>query len=47
VAEFAGERVLVVPGDRDNIKITTQPDLAVARAILGRWPQELPREASE
>ncbi len=37
VAEFAGERVTVVPGDPDNIKITTQQDLSFARAILDRW----------
>jgi 2-C-methyl-D-erythritol 4-phosphate cytidylyltransferase len=34
VAEFAGERVAVVPGDPENIKITTALDLLVARAIL-------------
>ncbi|BBO80141.1 2-C-methyl-D-erythritol 4-phosphate cytidylyltransferase [Desulfosarcina ovata subsp. sediminis] len=37
VAEFAGERVRVVPGDRDNIKITTPDDLILARAILAGW----------
>lgn len=37
VAEFAGETVTVVPGDRENIKITTSEDLLVARAILSRW----------
>jgi 2-C-methyl-D-erythritol 4-phosphate cytidylyltransferase len=37
VAEFAGESVVVVPGDRDNIKITTPQDLVVARAILENW----------
>ncbi|MFO7712979.1 2-C-methyl-D-erythritol 4-phosphate cytidylyltransferase [Desulfosarcina sp.] len=37
VAEFAGERVTVVPGDRDNIKITTPQDLLLAQAILDRW----------
>lgn len=42
VAEFAGERVAVVPGDRDNIKITTVQDLAFARAILDRWREEIP-----
>jgi 2-C-methyl-D-erythritol 4-phosphate cytidylyltransferase len=36
VAEFAGERVAVVPGDPDNIKITTPQDLALACAILAR-----------
>lgn len=39
VAEFAGTRVIVVPGDRDNIKITTPADLPIARAILDRWRQ--------
>ena len=39
VAEFAGARVIVVPGDRDNIKITTPADLPFARAILERWRQ--------
>lgn len=37
VAEFAGETVTVVPGDRDNIKITTPEDLAIARVILSSW----------
>lgn len=37
VAEFAGARVIVVPGDRDNIKITTPADLPIASAILDRW----------
>ena len=37
VAEFAGETVTVVPGDRENIKITTPEDLPIARAILSRW----------
>lgn len=39
VAEFAGERVMIVPGDRDNIKITTPPDLPMARSILDQWQQ--------
>lgn len=39
VAEFAGANVVVVPGDRDNIKITTPADLPIARAILDRWRQ--------
>lgn len=34
VAEFAGETVAVVPGDPENIKITTALDLLIARAIL-------------
>jgi 2-C-methyl-D-erythritol 4-phosphate cytidylyltransferase len=37
VAEFAGERVTVVPGDPDNIKITTPEDLLIAGVILARW----------
>jgi len=37
VAEFAGESVTVVPGDRDNIKITTAQDLPIAVTILERW----------
>jgi len=36
VAEFAGERVVVVPGDPDNIKITTAQDLVLAGAMLTR-----------
>lgn len=39
VAEFAGERVVVVPGDRDNIKITTPRDLTIARTILKQQGQ--------
>ena len=42
IAEFAGERVTVVPGDRDNIKITTPKDLLIARAILGGWSAKSP-----
>ncbi|MBC2710849.1 MAG: 2-C-methyl-D-erythritol 4-phosphate cytidylyltransferase [Desulfosarcina sp.] len=42
IAEFAGERVAVVPGDRDNIKITTPEDLLIARAILDRWSEKVP-----
>ena len=42
VAEFAGETVTVVPGDRDNIKITIPPDLYFARAILDRWRGKAP-----
>ncbi len=37
IAEFAGEKVTMVPGDPDNIKITTPEDLAIAEAILTRW----------
>jgi 2-C-methyl-D-erythritol 4-phosphate cytidylyltransferase len=40
VAELAGERVKVVPGDPDNIKITHPPDLTLARAILARWRED-------
>ncbi len=42
IAEFAGARVNVVPGDRDNIKITTPQDLLVARGILARWCDTIP-----
>jgi len=42
IAEFAGETVTVVPGDRDNIKITTPQDLLLARAILAGWQAEGP-----
>jgi 2-C-methyl-D-erythritol 4-phosphate cytidylyltransferase len=34
VLEKAGERVVVVPGDARNLKITTPDDLVVAEAIL-------------
>jgi 2-C-methyl-D-erythritol 4-phosphate cytidylyltransferase len=37
IAEFAGETVTVVPGDPDNIKITTPEDLSIAEAIYARW----------
>lgn len=37
VAEFAGETVIVVPGDTDNIKITTPHDLLAAQSILEHW----------
>lgn len=40
VAEFAGNQVAVIAGDRDNIKITTPADLPVARAILDRWRRD-------
>ena len=40
VAEFAGTRVMIVPGDRDNIKITTPSDLEMAQTILRRWRRE-------
>lgn len=34
VAEAAGESVMLCEGDRENIKITTPEDLAVARVLL-------------
>jgi 2-C-methyl-D-erythritol 4-phosphate cytidylyltransferase len=37
VAELAGASVIVVPGDPDNIKITTPHDLVIAQAIIERW----------
>ncbi|MGA6927065.1 MAG: 2-C-methyl-D-erythritol 4-phosphate cytidylyltransferase, partial [Desulfosarcina sp.] len=37
IAEFAAERVAVVPGDPENIKITTPQDLTIARAIRQNW----------
>lgn len=37
--ELAGFAPLVVPGSRDNIKITRPEDLAIAEAIL-RWQQQ-------
>ena len=40
VAEFAGARVSVVPGDPDNIKITHPHDLTLAEAIQARWRAE-------
>ena len=40
VAEFAGARVCVVPGDPDNIKITHPLDLTLAEAIRARWIEE-------
>jgi 2-C-methyl-D-erythritol 4-phosphate cytidylyltransferase/2-C-methyl-D-erythritol 2,4-cyclodiphosphate synthase len=39
LAERAGHPVVVVPGDERNVKITTEDDLAVARARLGRPPR--------
>jgi 2-C-methyl-D-erythritol 4-phosphate cytidylyltransferase len=35
IAEFAGEKVVVIPGDPENLKITHPHDLLVAREILG------------
>lgn len=46
VAEFAGASVVVVPGDPDNIKITTPHDLLVARAILETWAKDAPQSKS-
>lgn len=43
IAEFAGETVTVVPGDPDNIKITTPADLSIARVILARWRAKAPQ----
>ena len=42
IAEFAGETVTVVPGDPDNIKITTPADLSIARDIFARWRAKAP-----
>ncbi len=42
IAEFAGERVTVVPGDPDNIKITTSADLWIANGIFARWRANAP-----
>jgi 2-C-methyl-D-erythritol 4-phosphate cytidylyltransferase len=42
IAEFAGETVTVVPGDPDNIKITTPEDLLIAKAISARWRAQDP-----
>lgn len=36
LVERIGELVLVVPGPRDNIKVTVAEDLAYATAVLGR-----------
>jgi len=37
VAEYAQETVTAIPGDRDNIKITTPEDLIMAQTIFDRW----------
>jgi 2-C-methyl-D-erythritol 4-phosphate cytidylyltransferase len=47
IAEFAGATVTVVPGDADNIKITTPADLSIARNILDRWRAEAPERSLE
>jgi len=39
LAEFCGEKVQMVEGDYDNIKITTQEDLAIGENILKRRAQ--------
>jgi 2-C-methyl-D-erythritol 4-phosphate cytidylyltransferase len=47
LVELAGHRVLVVPGDPENLKVTTPLDLAVAETLLARrglarrgpWPE--------
>jgi 2-C-methyl-D-erythritol 4-phosphate cytidylyltransferase len=36
LVELAGHRVLVVPGDPENLKVTTPLDLAVAETLLAR-----------
>jgi 2-C-methyl-D-erythritol 4-phosphate cytidylyltransferase len=38
--EAADGRVVVVPGDPANLKVTTPADLAVADALLAREAQE-------
>lgn len=43
VAEHFGASVTVVPGDPDNIKITTPHDLIVARAIFKCWTMDAKR----
>lgn len=42
IAEGAGVRVTVVPGDPDNIKITTPSDLWIAKGIFARWHTKAP-----
>lgn len=39
VLEHAGERIYLVEGNRENIKITTPQDLAIAQALLGFMKQ--------
>jgi 2-C-methyl-D-erythritol 4-phosphate cytidylyltransferase len=36
LVELAGHKVQVVPGDPENLKVTTPLDLAVAETILAR-----------
>jgi len=38
LVERLGEVVKIIPGSRNNIKITDQEDLKLARAILKDWP---------
>jgi 2-C-methyl-D-erythritol 4-phosphate cytidylyltransferase len=38
LVERAGHRVQVVPGDPENLKVTTPLDLALAETLLGRRP---------
>lgn len=43
VVEAAGHRVHLVAGNRENIKLTTRADLAIARALIDdnqRWMEE-------
>lgn len=40
LVEFCGEKVQMVEGDYDNIKITTQEDLAIGENILKRRAQQ-------
>jgi len=41
LVERLGEVVKIIPGSRNNIKITDQEDLKLARAILKDWPGSL------
>jgi 2-C-methyl-D-erythritol 4-phosphate cytidylyltransferase len=38
LVERAGKRVIVVPAPRENLKVTTDLDLAVAELLIGRRP---------
>lgn len=40
LVERLGQRVVIVPGDARNIKITTADDITLARAIMGLRPQQ-------
>jgi 2-C-methyl-D-erythritol 4-phosphate cytidylyltransferase len=35
VLEFSGERIFIVDGNRENIKITSQEDFIIANALMG------------